>query len=373
MAQKRLETWFPEQRLRQDYLTFYSTKEVMRPHFISLEWFRKAGFKFAADFITQGLETFVSLSGMYYPELVKVFYTCLRVTDDGEIRSRVNGVEMIIDNAVWLAVTGLSNEGIAQIEDITGSYNKDLVYLDTRVNSREKMGKRMTVGGMKAEDRVLVYMITHILTPRATNHAQVTDDDLQLLHCIKSGMKVNWVSIIGEVMKKAKRSVTYKFPYAVLISKFMEHFEVNLLSEVTDSTVTDCEIGAKHLVKMGLRENSDGKWVMASELEDAPVSTSAPAPKRAEASAAATHAGSSAFEVAVMEKLDEIIRQQAALSAQMKGVEDRVASLEKKLTFVDLGMEDPTEPAHEASPTHEPDPVFTEPTFVPIPDPKPCI
>ena len=206
MAQKRLETWFPEQRLRQDYLTFHSTKEVMRPHFISLEWFRKAGFKFAADFVTQGLETFVSLSGMYYPELVKVFYTCLRVTDDGEIRSRVNGVEMIIDNAVWLAVTGLSNEEIAQIEDITGSYNKDLVYLDTRVNSRETMGKRMTVGGMKAEDRVLIYMITHILTPRATNHAQVTDDDLQLLHCIKSGMKVNWVSIIGKVMKKAKSS-----------------------------------------------------------------------------------------------------------------------------------------------------------------------
>ena len=50
--------------------------------------------------------------------------------------------------------------------------------MDTKVNSAEKMGKRMTAGGMKAEDRVLIYMMTHILTPRATNHAQVTDDDL---------------------------------------------------------------------------------------------------------------------------------------------------------------------------------------------------
>ena len=214
-------------------------------------------------------------------------------------------------------------------------------------------------------------MITHILTPRATNHAQVTDDDLQLLHCIKSGLKVNWISIIAEVMKKAKRSVTYKFPYAVLISKFMEHFEVNLMSEITDSTATDSEIEAKHLVKMGLRANSDGKWVMASELEDAPDSTPAPTPERAEAFTAATHDGSSAFEVAVMGKLNEILRQQAVLSAQMRCVEDRVASLEKKLTFVDLKMEENAEPEVPLSePACEASPVPEHPS-APIPDPTP--
>ena len=41
--------------------------------------------------------------------------------------------------------------------------------------------------------------------------------------------------------------------------------------------------------------------------EDAEVHTLAP--ERAEASTPATHAGSSAFEVAVMEKLDEILKQ----------------------------------------------------------------
>ena len=92
--------------------------------------------------------------------------------------SRVNGVEMIIDEGVWLVVAGLSNEGVAQIDEIADNYSKDLVYLDTRINSTEPMGKRMTIGGMKAKDRALIYMITHILTPRASNHAQVTDDDL---------------------------------------------------------------------------------------------------------------------------------------------------------------------------------------------------
>ena len=38
----------------------------------------------------------------------------------------------------------------------------------------------------------------------------------------------------------------------------------------------------------------------------------------------------------------------------MRGVEERVASLEKKLTFVDLNMEDPVEPTVGTPPTHEP-------------------
>ena len=104
-----MKTWFPEEKLRQDYLTFHSTKEVIKPQFIKLEWYTKAGFKFASEFTSQGLRKIVSLRGQYYPEFVRVFYTCLKVSDDGELSSRVNGVEMVIDDSVWLAVTGLSN------------------------------------------------------------------------------------------------------------------------------------------------------------------------------------------------------------------------------------------------------------------------
>ena len=121
---------------------------------------------------------------------------------------------------------------------------------------------------------------------------------------------------------KAKKSTTYKLPFALLISRFIDHFGITVDGEVTGYTTTDSEIGAKHLSKMGLKENSEGKWVMASELEEAgeeapaPAHASATAP--ADVKATATHAGSSAFEVAMMNKLDEILEQQAVLSAQMR-------------------------------------------------------
>ena len=76
---------------------------------------------------------------------------------------------------------------------------------------------------------------------------------------------INWISIICEVMKKAKKSITYKFPYVVLIYKIIEHFKIDVVGEVYDDTATDYEISRKHLAKMGLKETSDGKWVMSSE------------------------------------------------------------------------------------------------------------
>ena len=129
----------------------------------------------------------------------------------------------------------------------------------------------------------------------------------------------------------------------MLISKFIEYFKIDVANEVADSTATDCEIGAKHLGKMVLKENSEGKWVMASELgetgEEIPAPASTAAPTSAEPSTTAAPAQSSSFELLVMEKLDQILRNQRELSLQMETVKEKVASLEKKLAFVDISFD----------------------------------
>ena len=165
--------------------------------------------------------------------------------------------------------------------------------------------------------------------------------------------------------------MTYKFPYAVLISKFLEYFNINVASEVADNTATDCEIGATHLGKMGLKENAEGKWVMASELEeigeDVPAPAPTMAPTSAEPSTSAAPAHASSFELLVMEKLDHILRNQNELSVQIQSVEERVASLGKKLEFIDLNMDDHGAEAVGIPHTHEPQ--QPSPTEHTIPDP----
>ena len=63
---------------------------------------------------------------------------------------------------------------------------------------------------------MLMYLITYILTLMSSNHTQVTDDDLQIVYGLKSGIKMNWVLLIEDIMLKSRRLVDYEFPYVVL-------------------------------------------------------------------------------------------------------------------------------------------------------------
>ena len=91
----------------------------------------------------------------FYPELVKVFYRCACVDMEGNLYSIVNGVDMVIDAEFWNVVVGIDMGGIRKFEESMDGYSK-----------------MQTYRGM------LVYIITNILAPRSSNHAQVTDDDL---------------------------------------------------------------------------------------------------------------------------------------------------------------------------------------------------
>jgi len=59
----------------------------------------------------QNLEKFVRLSGNVYPDLVKVFLTN-KWYDEDTIYSQVKGMDICINDEVWLEVVGLQNDGI---------------------------------------------------------------------------------------------------------------------------------------------------------------------------------------------------------------------------------------------------------------------
>jgi len=62
------------------------------------------------------------------------------------------------------------------------------MFLDPTRNLRNHLG----VGGLTVEDRMLVYLITYILTLRSSNHTQVMNDDLQIVSGLKLGIKIRY-------------------------------------------------------------------------------------------------------------------------------------------------------------------------------------
>jgi len=131
------------------------------------------------------------MKGTFYPKLVKVFYTCARVDLEGNLLSIVNGVDMVIDVIVWKEVVGLDMGGVRKYDETVDGYNMMQTYSGMLLDPTRRLRNWLGVGGLTTEDRMIVYLITYILKPRSSNHAQVTDDDLQIVYGLKSEIQMN--------------------------------------------------------------------------------------------------------------------------------------------------------------------------------------
>ena len=107
---------------------------------------------------------------------------------------------------------------------------------------------------------MLALIVTWILTPRGSNHSVLTEEDLVYIYCIMKKIIINWIHIIKEHMQKSTRLCDYHYPYAVLVSKFLLYFEVNLEDETSELVKSTQELNNGSLSKMGFTKVG-GKWI----------------------------------------------------------------------------------------------------------------
>jgi len=94
-------------------------------------------------------------------------------------------------------------------------------------------------------------VVSKIIMPRGSNHATLNEGDLVVMYCIQNGVMVDWSYIIRDHMMKAKRLTNFKLPYVVLISKFIEHFGVDVEGELEESTGLLNHVSTLNMHKMG--------------------------------------------------------------------------------------------------------------------------
>jgi len=201
------------------------------------------------------------MKGNIYPDLIWVCFTNLKF-EGNNLVSHVKGVDMEITHEVWAAVGGLKyvglriNKGnIGVVED----FNKIQYYKICLKNSHAQV-RTCSVGGLKLNERLLALFVTWILTPRGSNIYVLTEEDLVYIYCIMNKVKINWIHIIKEHMQKSMRLSDYHYPYAILISKFLHYFEVNLEGETSEFVKSTFEVNNGSLSKMGFTK-INGKWM----------------------------------------------------------------------------------------------------------------
>jgi len=260
---QHLEGWFSgDNELIEKYRFETSRKVINNPKVDSFSWLKSQKLDDVRRLLKeQLLKRFLEMKGNIYPNLIRVFYTNFKF-EGNNLVSHVKGVDMEITHEVWVAVTGLKYAGlrinkgnIGVVED----FNKIQYYKSCLKNPHAQV-RTCSVGGLKLNERLLALFVTWILTPRGSNHSVLTEKDLVYIYCIMNKVKINWIHIIKEHMQKSMRLSDYHYPYAILISKFLHYFEVNLEGETTELVNSTFEVNNGSLSKMGFTKIS-GKWV----------------------------------------------------------------------------------------------------------------
>ena len=71
---------------------------------------------------------------------------------------------------MWKEVAGLDIGGVCKFDETLDGYKKMQTYREMLLDPTRNLRNRLGVGGLTTEDKMLVFLITYILTSRSSNH-----------------------------------------------------------------------------------------------------------------------------------------------------------------------------------------------------------
>ncbi|KAF1866158.1 hypothetical protein Lal_00031462 [Lupinus albus] len=150
----------------------------------------------------------------------------------------------------------------------------------------------LSTGYLTLEDRLIHYFITYVILPKFSNHSQISDIELQLMYAIKFNIKINWTKMIMQQMWHVRGSQS-PLPYAIFITKLLEHFGVPLQGETKVAlNLRESKVDIEVVHKMGFVIDSATRRTYKHRTDRQPAPIDEPEPT-AEPNQPESHAQSS--------------------------------------------------------------------------------
>ncbi|KAF1893025.1 hypothetical protein Lal_00024145 [Lupinus albus] len=204
----------------------------------------------------------------FYPELVRVFY-CNMNFRKNLMTSHVKGKDIVLDIKIFSSICC----DIPMTNDIIGFglvcncdyYDCKRFYLsifripkeEIEMRKQQSLGDTvknrdiLSVGYLTLEEHLVHYFLSYVILPKLSNHLQIIDIELQLMYVIKYNIKINWAKMIMQQMWHVRGSQS-PLPYAIFITKILEHFGVSLDGETKVAlNIRESNIDLEVLHKMG--------------------------------------------------------------------------------------------------------------------------
>ncbi|KAF1881694.1 hypothetical protein Lal_00032165 [Lupinus albus] len=205
-----------------------------------------------------------------YPELVRVFY-CNMNFRKNLMTSYVKGKDIVLDMKTFKEIERRKQQSLGETVK-----NRDI----------------LSAGYLTLEDRLIHYFLTYVILSKFSNHLQISDIELHLMYAIKFNIKINWTKMIMQQMWHVRSSQS-PLPYAIFITKILEHFGVSLDGETKVTlNLRESKVDIEVVQKMGFVIDLVTRQTYKHRTNRQPTPTDEPEPT-AEPNQPESHAQSS--------------------------------------------------------------------------------
>ncbi|KAF1891465.1 hypothetical protein Lal_00039595 [Lupinus albus] len=211
----------------------------------------------------------------------------------------------------------------------------------------------LSAGYLTLEDGLVHYFLTYVILPKFLNHSQISDIELQLRYAIKFNIKINWTKMIMQQMWHVRGSQS-SLPYAIFITKILEHFGVPLEGE-NKVALNLCEIKVDIEVvhKMGFVIDPVTRRTYKHRTDHQPAPTDEPEPivepNQPESHAPSSSSAAMPTNQMIMDELVSlrgyITTRMDAFDTQSQQIHYELHCLSSRLSNMDVD-EDSSEPEH---------------------------
>ncbi|KAF1874245.1 hypothetical protein Lal_00030278 [Lupinus albus] len=267
-----------------------------------------------------------------YPELVRVFYYNMNFRKN-LMTSHVKGKNIVLDIKTFSSICC----DIPMISDITG------ISLEIERRKQQSLGETfknrdiLSTGYLTQEDRLIHYFLSYVILPKFSNHSQISDIELQLMYAIKFNIKINWTKMIMNQMWHVRGSQS-PLPYAIFITKILEHFDVPLEGETKVAlNLRESKVDIEVVHKMGFIIDPVTRRTYKHRTDRQPALTNEPEPTTAP-NEPESHAQSSTSAAIPTNQMimDELVSLQGYITTRMDAFDTQSQQLRCSM-FIRIG------------------------------------
>ncbi|KOM25323.1 hypothetical protein LR48_Vigan97s001300 [Vigna angularis] len=149
---------FSSDEQQEKYAQHFVNREILESKYLEDEYFQGKNFQFYDILHEAGLTEFVCLRRHYHPQLVRVFYSNMSISDTGVIRSEVRGVKIRVSPNLFQQLTNLPSDGVCYEGKVVDEWKEQYDSVTARqlvCRDDAAIQSRILAGHMKVQPRIL--------------------------------------------------------------------------------------------------------------------------------------------------------------------------------------------------------------------------